>query len=217
MSSHKHEHDGNCHCKECEDKKAHAEKTSIEEAGGVAVGFTGHIHGYNADVAARFSKIMLTTGKWVEKEAGSLLGHIKAAIYTSDGKGFTLNLTNIENGVEQHGTLSPQELVEFNFMSAVLDVDAEELEDVMLDALDDSGIDYHLAEHEHDHGHEGHGHHHDHDHECHEHGHDHDHHSHSHNDKDEVCHCQSCEDRRKEESEGTEKGSFWGKLRRKKK
>jgi len=233
MSGHEHEHGGNCHCKECEDKKADTERTSIEEAGGVAVGFTGHIHGYNADVAARFSKVMLTTGKWVEKEAGSLLGHIKAAIYTSDGKGFTLNLTNIKNGVEQHGTLLPQERVEFNFMSAVLDVDAHELEHVMLDALEDSGIDFHLGEnchhdheheghdhhdHHHDHDHEGHDHHHhDHDHECHDHGHDHDHHSHQHNDKDEVCHCQSCEDRRKKESEKAEKGSFWDRFRRSKK
>ncbi|MDR2698580.1 MAG: hydrogenase nickel incorporation protein HypA, partial [Candidatus Methanoplasma sp.] len=146
-----HDHGESCHCKECEDKHVDAERTSIEEAGGVAVGLTGHIHGYNADVTARFSNAMLTTGKWVEKEAGSLLGHIKAAIYTSEGRGFTLNLTSVDGGVEQHGTLPPQEMVEFSFMSAVLDVDAHGLEHVMKDALEDSGIDYHLADEHCDH------------------------------------------------------------------
>lgn len=200
---HSHHHDEDCHCQKCEEEKNDPERTSIEEAGGVAVGLKGHIHGYNADVAARFSNALLTTGKWVEKEAGSLLGHIKAAIYNSEGKGITLNLTDIENGVEQHGTLSPQGRVDFNFMSAVLDVDPHALEHVMMDALEDSGIDYHLENHHH-HDHEHHGHHH----------HDHDHH---HDDKDKVCHCEACEDRRKEESERAEKGSFLDKLRRRKK
>ena len=190
---HDHHHDKDCHCQDCEDERHGEEKTSIEEAGGVAVGLTGHIHGFNADVTARFSNALLTTGKWVEKEAGSMLGHIKAAIYLEDGKGLTLNLTSIITGVEQHGTLPPQKEVNFNFMSAVVDVDPHELEHVMMDALEDSGIDYHLDAHHH--------HHHDHDDD------DHD---------DDVCHCQACEDRRKEEAERAEKGSFWDKVRRKK-
>lgn len=196
---HEHRHDGDCHCHDCEEEKNSAERSSIEEAGGVAVGLTGHIHGYNADVAARFSKVLLTTGKWVEKEAGSLLGHIKAAIYTSDGKGITLNLTSVETGVEQHGTLSPQKSVNFNFMSAVVDVDSHKLEHVMMDALEDSGIDYHLDNHHHHH----------------DHGHDHDHPEHD--DGEEVCHCKACEGRKKEETERAEKGSLWDKIRRKKK
>ncbi|MCL1979214.1 MAG: hydrogenase nickel incorporation protein HypA [Methanomassiliicoccaceae archaeon] len=201
-SHHDHDHNSeDCHCDKCEEER---EKTSIEEAGGVAVGLTGHIHGYNADVAARFSKVLLTTGKWVEKESGSLLGHIKAAIYDSEGKGLTLNLTNLENGVEQHGTLPPQERAEFNFMSAVLDVDPHELEHVMMDALEDSGIDLHLKDHHH-HDHEHHGHH------------DHEEHGHKHNDKNEVCHCEACEDRRQKEAERAEKGSLWDKIRRRKK
>jgi len=210
-----HHHDENCHCKDCEDERNGEEKTSIEEAGGVAIGLTGHIHGYNADVAARFSNVLLTAGKWVEKESGSLLGHIKAAIYNQDGKGITLNLTNISNGVEQHGTLSPQEKVNFNFMSAVVDVDPHELEHVMMDALEDSGIDYHLDSHHHHHDHDD-DHHHEHDHHHHDHDH-HDHHDHDHDEKDEVCHCKACEDRRKEESERAEKGTFWDKFRRSKK
>ena len=212
MSDHDHKHDhhghgDDCHCKECEDEKNNTEKTSIEEAGGVAIGLTGHIHGYNADVAARFSNVLLTTGKWVEKESGSLLGHIKAAIYNADGKGITLNLINIKSGVEQHGVLSPQELVNFNFMSAVVDVDSHELEHVMLNALEDSGIDYHLEHHHHHHDgddeHNGHHHHHDHDHDD--------------DDKDDKCHCKACEDRRKDEAERAEKGTFWDRFRRNKK
>ncbi|MCL2032568.1 MAG: hydrogenase nickel incorporation protein HypA [Methanomassiliicoccaceae archaeon] len=213
MSEHKHDKD--CHCRECEDEKADTERTSIEEAGGVAVGLKGHIHGFNADAAARMSNALLATGKWVEKESGSLLGHIKAAVYNSEGRGITFNLTDVGNGVEQHGTLPPQKEVNFNFMSAVLDVDPHELEHAMMDALEDTGLDYHLEgqscdheHHHHEHGHD-HGHHHDHGHEHHDH--------HHHDEKDEVCHCEACEDRRKEEAERAEKGSFWDKIRRRKK
>jgi hypothetical protein len=222
MNAHHHDHDhshhdGECHCKDCEDEKNNEERTSVEEAGGVAVGLMGHIQGYNADVAARFSNVLLTTGKWVEKESGSLLGHIKAAIYNSDGDGFTLNLIDVENGVEQHGTLPPQEIVNFNFMSAVVDVDPHDLEHVMVDALEDSGIDYYLEKHHHHHHDEGH----EHDH-GHRHGHDHKHnHSehghHHHDDEEEVCSCKACEDRRNEEAERAEKGTIWDKFRRKNK
>jgi len=221
MSGHDHDHSHHgkdCHCHDCEEEKLNTEKTSIEEAGGVAIGLTGHIHGFNADVTARFSNVLLTIGKWVEKESGSLLGHIKAAIYDADGKGITLNLTNIESGVEQHGTLPPLEKVNFNFMSAVVDVDAHELEHVMIDALEDSGIDYHLDNHhDHDHDHEHCDHdHHDHEHCDHEH-HNHNHHKHQHDDDEGVCHCEACEDRRKEKTERAEKGSFWDRIRRRKK
>ena len=156
-----------------------SEKTSLEEAGGCASGLCGTINGYNADAEARFSKALLQVGKWVESEAGAMLGHIKAAITLDDGTGITLNLTDLSNGVEKHGDLSPQEKVNFTFMCAVLDVDQHELEHVMYHALDDTGLDYELEEHEHchchDHHHE-HGHHHHHDDECHCHDHDHHHH-----------------------------------------
>ncbi len=186
--SHEHEH--------------HHEQTSLEMAGGCAVGFTGTINGYNADAEARFSKALLETGKWVTKESGVLLGHIKAAIVKEDGSGITLNLTDLENGVEHHGTLSPQDKVKFSFMSAVLDVDEHELKHVMWHAIEDTGLDYELDEpvchcHDHDHHHHDdeccHGHHHDDDGcGCHEHGHDHQHHHddecHGHHHDDE-CHC----------------------------
>ncbi len=165
------------------------EKTSLEEAGGVASGLSGRIIGYNADAEARFSNVLLQIGKWVESEAGTMLGHIKAAITLDDGSGITLNLTDLDNGVEKHGNLDPQEKVNFTFMCAVLDVDEHELEHRMYHALDDSGLNYELNEHVechcHDHDHHHHEHHHDHDH-CH--GHDHHHDEHEHHHHDEECH-----------------------------
>jgi hypothetical protein len=226
-----HNHGADCTCHECSGDK---EKTSIEEAGGVAVGFSGHIHGFNADAEARLDKSLLSIGRWVEKEAGSLLGHIKAAVYLENGEGVTLNLTDISTGVEHHGKLGPREKVGFNIMAAVLDVDAHSLGHVIEDALGDSGLDccldephhHHGHKHEegHTHGHSGHGH--DHDDCCgHEHSHGHEHggsHTHGHSDhghEPEVdeCHCQACEDRRGGGSERSEKKSFWDKVRRKKK
>ena len=155
MSEHEHDH------------------TSLEMAGGCAVGFTGTIKGYNADAEARFANALLSVGKWVVSETGTLLGHIKAAIVKEDGSGITLNLTDLENGVEHHGTLGPQEKVKFSFMTAVVDVDEHELKHAMWHAIEDTGLDYELDEpvchcHDHEHNH----HHHDDD-ECGCHGHHH--------------------------------------------
>ncbi len=226
MKSKKQNHDDKCSCEACETER---EKTSIEEAGGSVVGFMGHIHGFNSDVVARMSKAMIRTGEYVEKESGSpLLGHIKMAIYKDDGSGITLNLTNMKNGVEQHGTLDPCEAINFSFMAAVLDVDQHELEHEMLHFLEDTGADYHLEpshhhdhDHDHEHGHEhphDHDHHHDHGHEHHDHdhGHSHDHHhehgpscgcgDHKHaaprkEEHGKNCQCKSCTDSRKEKTE----------------
>lgn len=226
MSEHHHDHD-----------HEHHEKTSIEEAGGCAVGLTGKINCFNADAEARFAKALLSIGEWVQKESGCLLGHIKAAITLDDGSGITLNLTDLENGVEHHGTMEPQERVNFTFMCAVLDVDEHELRHRMYHAVDDSGLDYELDEHVechcHDHDHE---HHHHHDGECHCHDHDHDHehghhhhhdgeechcHEHHHHDDghdhhDGECHCAECEAKKKEEQPKKEKKSLFGWMRRKK-
>ncbi len=191
MSEHEHEH----------------EHSSLEMAGGCAVGFTGTINGYNADAEARFANALLSVGKWVVAESGCLLGHIKAAIVKEDGSGITLNLTDLENGVEHHGTLGPQEKVKFSFMTAVVDVDEHELKHAMWHAIEDTGLDYVLDEpvchcHDHDHHHHdgeecccGHDHDHEHGHEHHHHdgeecccGHDHGH-EHHHHHHDEECEC----------------------------
>ncbi len=142
-------------------------KTSLEEANGVATGVTGRIGCWNADSEARLCNAMLTVGKWVESEAGVLLGHIKAAVTLDDGSGITLNLTDMSNGVEKHGELPPKDKVNFTFMSAVLDVDEHELYHTMYHAVDDSGLLYEIDEQE--------CHCHDHHHHEHEHGHKHQH------------------------------------------
>lgn len=170
-------------------------KTSAELAGGVSAGFTGHIHGFNADAEARLDELMMKVGRWVESEAGYLMGHIKMAI-TVNGEGITLNLTDLSIGVEHHNRLKPSKEAEFHFMAAVVDVDEGDLEHTMVHAMEDSGvyfdIDDHVCacghDHKHEHNHEhcsckGDHHHHDHDHEHHDHDHEH-HHEHG-----EHCHC----------------------------
>ena len=154
-------------------------ENSEELAGGVGVGFSGHIHGFNADVEARLDAMMMQVGKWVEKEAGYMMGHIKMSV-SVDGVGITLNLTDLSIGVEHHDRLKPCKKADFNFMAAVVDVDGGELEHTMMHAMEDSGVYFHVDEHE-----CACGHHHDHDH---EHHHDHEHEHHHHHDGEE-CHC----------------------------
>ncbi|MFA6710121.1 MAG: hypothetical protein WCR24_04880 [Candidatus Methanomethylophilaceae archaeon] len=145
------------------------EQTSAEMAGGIAVGITGHVHGFNADAEARLDNMMMDVAEWIEKNAGMFLGHIKMSVARED-KGLTLNLVDIGTGVEHHNCLAPCVLADFNFMAAVLDVDQEELEHFILHAMEDSGVDLCI-----DDGHEcGCGKNHEHDHE-HMHKHDHEH------------------------------------------
>lgn len=162
--------------------------TSIEEANGSAAGFSGHIHGFNADAEARLVDMMMKIGRWVDEESGMFLGHIKMAILY-EGKGITLNLTDLDEGVLRHGDLMPKQKVDFDFMAAVTDVDEGELEHVMLHAIEDSGVDFCLDEHECSCGHH-HEHHHDHEHHdgcsCGHDHHEHDHHDHDHHDN---CSC----------------------------
>jgi len=180
-------------------------ETSADMVGGVGVGFTGHIHGFNADAEARLDSMMMEVGKWVEKEAGYLMGHIKMSV-TVDGKGITLNLTDLKIGVEHHDYLKPSKKADFNFMAAVVDVDKGELEHAMMHAMEDCGVYFHVDEHEcacghehhhhhdheHDHEHHDHEHHHEHGEECHCHDHEHHHHDHDHehhHEHGEHCHC----------------------------
>jgi len=160
---------------------------SAEEAGGIAVGINGEIIGFNADVEARLAHVLMDVGRWVEKEAGALMGHIKTAV-SSDSATVTLNLTDLREGVLFHGRVRPSKSVRFSFMAAVLDVDEDRLRHTVLHALDDSGINMVLEggvtphHHHHDHGCDcRHDHHHDHSHDhhpdcgCgHDHHHDHD-------------------------------------------
>ena len=163
-------------------------ETSAQEVGGVSAGFTGHIRGFNADAEARLDAMMMQVGRWVESEAGYLMGHIKMSV-TVDGKGITLNLTDLSTGVQHHDRLKPSREAVFNFMAAVVDVDEGELEHTMVHAMEDSGVYFDIDEHVcacgHDHSHE-----HEHDH-CHCHDHDNEHHQHHehHHEHGDHCHC----------------------------
>ncbi len=176
-----------CCCHHHDEEEEH-EHTSIEEAGGCAAGFTGTIENFNTDAEMKLADALMAVGKYVQGESGCLLGHIKAAVYTEEGNGITLNLIDMDNGVEHHGTLPRADHVKFNFMCAVLDVDEHELTHEMMHAIDDSGLDYKIdPESLHHHHH----HHHDDDDECavDENGHHHHHHDgecccHHHHDDD---------------------------------
>ncbi len=168
MSEHEHHHDhDHDHDHHDHDHDHEHEHTSLDDASGCAEGLQGTITGWNADAEARMAKALTSVGEWVVKESGCLLGHVKAAVVDEDGKGITLNLTDMETGVEHHGTLEPMAKVRFTFMCAVVDVDEHELKHRMFHAIDDTGLDYELDEavechcHDHDHDHHDHGHHHD--------------------------------------------------------
>ena len=161
-----------------------SEFNSAEEAGGKSIGLSGKIRGYNADVEARLADVLMQVGRWVERESGALMGHIKMAV-TNGEQTLTMNLTDMDEGVLYHGKIRPSKTVDFSFMAAVLDVDDHELEHRTLHAFEDSGvmmdIDGKSSSHHHHHhdGEECH---------CHDHDHDHDHEHHHHHDGEE-CHC----------------------------
>ncbi len=131
-------------------------ENSMDYAGGVAVGVTGYITNFNADAQARISGALMEIGKWIDEESGAFLGHVKCGIYLENGDGVTLNLTNLENGVEVHGILEPAEKVGFSILCAVLDVDKHELEHMLLHALEDTFLDIELTKGSHSHKHDDH-------------------------------------------------------------
>lgn len=142
---------------------------SAEMAGGQAVGMNGEIHGFNADAEARLADALMDIGRWVERQAGALMGHIKMAIVSEDGS-VTMNLTDLQEGVMYHGRLRPCRNAEFSFMAAVLDVDRDGLSHAALHALEDSGVNMRIDGHSQmHHRHDGEcscGHHHHHDEGC---------------------------------------------------
>lgn len=115
-------------------------ETSIEMAGGASVGLSGHIHCLDLEL---MDSMMMEIGKWIEKEAGSLMGHIKMSLEIGE-KNITLNLTDLSIGVEHHGDLKNSENVNFNFMVAALDVDRSKLEHAIMDAIEHHKICLHI-------------------------------------------------------------------------
>ncbi len=160
-------------------------KTSMEMAGGTAVGFKGKVRGFNADAERRLRDMLTAIGKWAESESGMMTGHIKMSVSTDKG-GITLNLTDMSEGVLIQGSLRPTPEAEFHIMAALTDVEKDDLEHEMLHAMEDSGV---FLEFEH----RGH---------CHDHDHRHDHdHDHVH---DEGCGCGCRDDDKAEEPDPEE-------------
>ncbi len=202
------------------------EENSIKEAGGCASGFRGKFYNFNADAEAKLDSALMAVGKFVQGESGCLLGHIKAAVVNDDGEGITLNLIDMDNGVEHHGTIPRSDEVNFDFMCAVLDVDEDELTHKMLHAIDDSGIDYFIdkesLKHHHHHG-DGecddpncdcHKHHHDFASMIDENGHFVHHHHDDEHDHDEKEHCHSDEKDDKKKEEKPAKKGFLSRFRK---
>lgn len=127
---HHHHHDGE-----------HAPvEDSMEEVGGVAVGITGTLPIFDDRIEDRFSDALVKVGTFVQGSTGCLLGHIKASITSQDGNGITLNLIDMDNGVEHHGHMDPCKDAKFIFMCAVLDVESDSLRREMVDAVMTSGL-----------------------------------------------------------------------------
>ena len=80
-----------------------SEFNSAELANGKSIGLNGEIRGFNADVEARLADVLMQVGRWVERESGALMGHIKMAVTNGD-QTVTMNLTDIDEGVLFHGT-----------------------------------------------------------------------------------------------------------------
>jgi len=104
------------------------------DSGGTAHGLNAFIEPTTSSTLNSLDAAMVEVGKWIRSQAGYLLGHVKVAVTTSEGT-VTLNLTDLETGVEYHGSLQEGIRADIRFMAAVLDVDHGELAERMRDAL----------------------------------------------------------------------------------
>lgn len=133
---------------------AEFDENSMDYTDGVTVKIKGYITNFNADAQARLSNALVEIAKWVNEESGRFTGYIKCGIYLEDGAGVTLDLTNLENGVEIQGVLEPTEKVGFKIVFAIPKIDKHELEHEIMHALEDSFLDIELTEGGHSHSHD---------------------------------------------------------------
>lgn len=116
-------------------------ENSAEMAGGTAYGLNASIDITDASVIDLLDSAMLEVGKWINDTAGMFLGHVKMAITTGEFGSMTLNLTNLDVGVEHHGSMVFPLPAKIRFMAAVLDVDQKELSKRMETSLKSRGFD----------------------------------------------------------------------------
>jgi len=110
-----------------------------EESGGTAHGLNAYAESMSSSVVTSLDRAMIETAEWIRRTAGCFLGHVKMAVSAGD-RTMTLNLTDLGTGVEHHGSLDDGVRAEIRFMSAVLDVDHDELAEVMKKALISNGL-----------------------------------------------------------------------------
>lgn len=113
---------------------------SAEMAGGTAYGVNVSYRNADEDVIETLSNLMLLTGEVAQTRTGMMLGHIKMAIDAGTNGGMTLNLTDMDTGVERHGSIAYPADLEIRFMAALLDVKHDELEDLMDSTLSSNGF-----------------------------------------------------------------------------
>lgn len=112
---------------------------SAEEAGGTAHGISAR-YAMENDGLEVVKNILRATAEWVEDNAGMFLGHVKMSLDAGGNGSMTLNLTDLDTGVEEHGSMNLPANVQMKFMAAVLDVDHDELAAFMEKLLEVNGI-----------------------------------------------------------------------------
>jgi hypothetical protein len=109
------------------------------DSGGTAHGLNAFIENTDRSTLSSLGNAMTEVGEWIEAAAGYLLGHVKVAVTTEKGT-VTLNLTDLDTGVEYHGELPDGIYADIRFMAAVLDVEHGELAERMKRALISNGF-----------------------------------------------------------------------------
>ncbi|MDR0198269.1 MAG: hypothetical protein LBI08_00810 [Methanomassiliicoccaceae archaeon] len=109
------------------------------DSGGTAHGLTAYADAADDNTLPALDRTMISVAEWIAATAGTFLGHVKMAV-TTGPRTMTLNLTDLDTGVEHHGSLISGERVSIRFMAAVLDVDRSELAEVMNERLISNGF-----------------------------------------------------------------------------
>ena len=110
-----------------------------EKSGGTAHGLNAFIEVTDSSTTDSLGQAMTEVAEWIKASAGCFLGHVKMAVMTESGT-VTLNLTDIETGVEHHGSLPNGVHADIRFMVAVLDADCGEMAKRMKNALISKGF-----------------------------------------------------------------------------
>ena len=113
---------------------------STESSEGTAFGLNAFIEVTSPSTINLLYDVMIAVAQWVKKSSGIFLGHVKMSIITGEFGAATLNLTDLKDGVEFHGSMVFPLRADIQFMAAVLDVDREELSKVMETTLISNGI-----------------------------------------------------------------------------